>query len=74
MHVMVALFGCFFDLVFDKRTEILDLFACQAALFGPPFGVFDKPDLPEPLLFCDAVRGLNVLPVALHKVALVCIM
>eukprot|EP00957_Ditylum_brightwellii_P159573 12147159-Ditylum_brightwellii.AAC.1 len=39
MHVMVALFDHFFDLVFDKHVEILDLFACQAALFGPPFSI-----------------------------------
>eukprot|EP00957_Ditylum_brightwellii_P202041 15328326-Ditylum_brightwellii.AAC.1 len=46
----------------------------QAALFDPPFSIVDKPDLPEPLLFCDAVRGLNMLPVALHKVSLICAM
>eukprot|EP00957_Ditylum_brightwellii_P188710 14364859-Ditylum_brightwellii.AAC.1 len=74
VHVMVALFDYLFNLVFDKHIEILDLFACQAALFGPPFGILDKPDLPEPLLFCDTVHRLNVLPVALHKVALVCVM
>eukprot|EP00957_Ditylum_brightwellii_P124375 9479684-Ditylum_brightwellii.AAC.1 len=67
----VALFDCFFDLVFDKCTQIIDLFACQAALFGQTFGVLYKLDLPEPLLFCDVVRGLNVLPAALHKVALI---
>eukprot|EP00957_Ditylum_brightwellii_P044527 3377522-Ditylum_brightwellii.AAC.1 len=74
VHVTVALFDHFFDLVFDKRVEIIDLFACQATLFGPTFGVLDKPDLLEPLLFCDTVRGLNVLPATLHKVALVCVM
>eukprot|EP00957_Ditylum_brightwellii_P001039 82490-Ditylum_brightwellii.AAC.1 len=74
IHVAVALFDCLFDLVFDKRVEILDPFAYQAALFGPPFGILDKPDLQKPLLFRDAVHGLNVLPVRLHKVALVCVM
>eukprot|EP00957_Ditylum_brightwellii_P116700 8901603-Ditylum_brightwellii.AAC.1 len=72
--VAVTLFDCIFDLVFDKCIEILDLFACQAALFGPPFGVLDKLDMLEPLLFCDMVCGLNVLPAGLHKVALVCVM
>eukprot|EP00957_Ditylum_brightwellii_P015978 1203628-Ditylum_brightwellii.AAC.1 len=71
VHAVVTLFDCFFDLVFDEHVEILDLFACQAALFGLPFGVLDKPDLPEPLLFCDTVCGLNMLPAALHKVALI---
>eukprot|EP00957_Ditylum_brightwellii_P066502 5048878-Ditylum_brightwellii.AAC.1 len=74
VHVAVALFDHFFDLVFDKLVEILDLFACQVMLFGLPFGVLDKLDLPEPLLFRDAMHGLNVLPVALHKVILVCAM
>eukprot|EP00957_Ditylum_brightwellii_P113268 8636815-Ditylum_brightwellii.AAC.1 len=74
VHVTVALFDHLFDLVFDKCVEILDLFACQAAPFGLPFGILYKPDLPEPLLFRDMVRGLNMLPVALHKVALICAM
>eukprot|EP00957_Ditylum_brightwellii_P186917 14234062-Ditylum_brightwellii.AAC.1 len=74
LHVAVALFDCFFDLVFDEHIEILDLFACQATLFGPPFSVLDKPNLLEPLPFCDMVCGLNVLPAALHKVALVHVM
>eukprot|EP00957_Ditylum_brightwellii_P143177 10909253-Ditylum_brightwellii.AAC.1 len=72
MHVVVELFDHFFDLIFDECIEIIDLFTCQAALFGLPFGIFNKPDLPMPLLFHDAVRGLNVLPAALNKVALVC--
>eukprot|EP00957_Ditylum_brightwellii_P104824 7989661-Ditylum_brightwellii.AAC.1 len=72
VHVMVVLFGCLFDLVFDKCVEILDFFACQDVPFGLPFGVLNKPDLLEPLLCCDTVRGLNALPAALHKVALVC--
>eukprot|EP00957_Ditylum_brightwellii_P193726 14752268-Ditylum_brightwellii.AAC.1 len=46
----------------------------QALLFGPLFGVLDKLDLLEPLLFRDIVRGLNVLPAALHKFALVYVM
>eukprot|EP00957_Ditylum_brightwellii_P092370 7032926-Ditylum_brightwellii.AAC.1 len=70
VHVAVVLSDCFFDLVFDKHVEILDLFACQATIFGLPFGILDKPDLPEPLLFHAVVHGLNVLPAALHKVAL----
>eukprot|EP00957_Ditylum_brightwellii_P201146 15324258-Ditylum_brightwellii.AAC.1 len=37
VHVAVALFDPFFNLVFDKPVEILDLFSCQAAPFGPPF-------------------------------------
>eukprot|EP00957_Ditylum_brightwellii_P211404 15366135-Ditylum_brightwellii.AAC.2 len=74
VHVMVVLFDCFFNLVFDKCVEILDLFACQAAPFGPPFGVLSKPDLPEPLLFRNTMCGLIMLPAALHKVALVCAM
>eukprot|EP00957_Ditylum_brightwellii_P114628 8741841-Ditylum_brightwellii.AAC.1 len=53
VHVAVALFDGLFDLVFDKRVEVLDLFACQAAPFGLSFGVLNKPDLLEPLLFCD---------------------
>eukprot|EP00957_Ditylum_brightwellii_P061702 4682283-Ditylum_brightwellii.AAC.1 len=71
MHVVAALFDHFFDLVFDEHVEILDLFACQVAPFGLPFGILNKLDLPEPLLFHNMVHGLNVLPVALHKVALV---
>eukprot|EP00957_Ditylum_brightwellii_P145389 11071533-Ditylum_brightwellii.AAC.1 len=74
VHITVALFDHLFDLVFDEHVEILDLFACYAALFGPPFGVLDKPDLQEPLLFCDTVRGLSMLPAGLHKVALVRVM
>eukprot|EP00957_Ditylum_brightwellii_P147967 11266688-Ditylum_brightwellii.AAC.1 len=71
MHVAVMLFDRLFNLVFDKRVEILVLFACQVVPFGLPFGVLNKTDLPEPLLFHNMVRGLNVLPVGLHKVALV---
>eukprot|EP00957_Ditylum_brightwellii_P114876 8760598-Ditylum_brightwellii.AAC.1 len=75
MHAAVTLFDCFFDrffdLVFDERVEILDLFACRAMLFGPPFGVLNKPDLPEPLLFRNTVCGLHMLPAALHKDTLV---
>eukprot|EP00957_Ditylum_brightwellii_P028850 2179948-Ditylum_brightwellii.AAC.1 len=74
MHVGVALFDHLIDIVFNECIEILDLFACQAAVFGAPFGVLDKPDQPEPLLFRDIVHGLNVLPVALHKVALIQVM
>eukprot|EP00957_Ditylum_brightwellii_P046749 3548153-Ditylum_brightwellii.AAC.1 len=74
MHDTAALFDRLFDLVFDKRIEILDLFACQAVPFGPPFGILNKPDLPEPLLLCNTVRGLNVLPAGLYNVALVCVM
>eukprot|EP00957_Ditylum_brightwellii_P060902 4622622-Ditylum_brightwellii.AAC.1 len=70
----IVLFDRFFDLIFDKHVDILDLFACQAVLFGLPFGVLYKPDLPEPLLFRDMVHGLNVLPAALHKVALIPVM
>eukprot|EP00957_Ditylum_brightwellii_P177519 13520671-Ditylum_brightwellii.AAC.1 len=79
VHVAVALidlvfdlaFDLFFDLFFEEHIEILDLFACQAAPFGMPFGVLGKPDLSEPLLFRDMVHGLNMLPAALHKVALI---
>eukprot|EP00957_Ditylum_brightwellii_P161317 12282793-Ditylum_brightwellii.AAC.1 len=68
VHAAVALFDCFFDLVLDRQVEILDLFACQAMLFGLPFNVLYKLDLLELLLFYVAVCGLNVLPAALHKV------
>eukprot|EP00957_Ditylum_brightwellii_P034872 2642683-Ditylum_brightwellii.AAC.1 len=71
VHVAVVLFDSFFDLVFDECVEILDLFAYQAMLFGLPFGIFNKPNLPEPLLFCNTVCGLHMLPTALHKVTLV---
>eukprot|EP00957_Ditylum_brightwellii_P074508 5661259-Ditylum_brightwellii.AAC.1 len=71
---MVTLFDFLIDLVFDKCAEILDLFVYYATLFGPPFGILDKPDLPEPLLFRDMLCGLNVLPAGLHKVALVHVM
>eukprot|EP00957_Ditylum_brightwellii_P037048 2804993-Ditylum_brightwellii.AAC.1 len=71
---MVTLFDHLIDLVFDEYVEILDFFGTYAALFGLPFGVLDKPDLLEPLLFRDIVLGLNVLPAGLHKVALVCVM
>eukprot|EP00957_Ditylum_brightwellii_P025878 1957962-Ditylum_brightwellii.AAC.1 len=70
VHVIVAVFHPFFDLVSDKCVEILDLFACHAALFGPPFGVLDKLDLPEPLLFCDVAHGLNLLLWACTKLHL----
>eukprot|EP00957_Ditylum_brightwellii_P166710 12690693-Ditylum_brightwellii.AAC.1 len=46
VHVAIMLFDCLFDLVFDKCVEILYLFACHAMLFGLPFGILDKPDLP----------------------------
>eukprot|EP00957_Ditylum_brightwellii_P076849 5840922-Ditylum_brightwellii.AAC.1 len=74
VHVAVALFDFFFDLVFDKRIEILDLFACYATLFGLRFGALNKLDLPEHLLFHDMVCGLNMCPAALHKVALIHVM
>eukprot|EP00957_Ditylum_brightwellii_P125881 9595895-Ditylum_brightwellii.AAC.1 len=74
MHVVVALFDRLFNLVFDKCVEILDLFACQAAPFSPSFGVLNKLDLPEPLLFHDMVCRLNVLPEGLCKVILVRVM
>eukprot|EP00957_Ditylum_brightwellii_P069497 5277408-Ditylum_brightwellii.AAC.1 len=67
VHVAVALFDCLFNLVFDERIEVLDLFACQAAPFGSPFGILNKPDLPEPLMFRNTACGLNVLPAGLHK-------
>eukprot|EP00957_Ditylum_brightwellii_P177505 13519497-Ditylum_brightwellii.AAC.1 len=70
----VALFDQLFDLFFDNFIEILDLFACYAAFFGPPFSILDKLNLLEPLLIHDIVCGLNVLPAGLHKVAPLCVM
>eukprot|EP00957_Ditylum_brightwellii_P036804 2787374-Ditylum_brightwellii.AAC.1 len=70
MHVAVAYFDCLVNLVLDERVQILDLLACQAASLGAPFGVFNESDLPEPLLFRDTVRWLNVFLARFSKVAL----
>ena len=74
MHVAVALFDRLVDFVFDKHVQVLDLFACHVASLCVPFGVFNKPDLLEPLLFRNTVRGLNVFPARISKVALVGVM
>eukprot|EP00957_Ditylum_brightwellii_P087103 6629470-Ditylum_brightwellii.AAC.1 len=74
VHVTVALLDCLFDLVLDKRVQVFDLSACQVAFLGTPFGALHEPDLPEPLLLCNTVRGLNVLFTRFSKVALGCVM
>eukprot|EP00957_Ditylum_brightwellii_P005657 431564-Ditylum_brightwellii.AAC.1 len=56
VHVAVALFDHLVDLVLDERVQVLDLLAGQAASLSVPFGVFNGPDLLEPLLFRDTVR------------------
>ena len=64
----------FFDLVLDRRVQVLDLSACYAAFLGLPFGVLHKPNLLEPLFLCKMVRWLNVLLARFSKVALGCVM
>eukprot|EP00957_Ditylum_brightwellii_P138630 10566941-Ditylum_brightwellii.AAC.1 len=68
--VAVAILDHLIALVFDKRVQVLDLSACQAAFLGVPLSVFYNTDLPEPLLLCNTVRWLNVLLARLNKVAL----
>eukprot|EP00957_Ditylum_brightwellii_P031770 2409197-Ditylum_brightwellii.AAC.1 len=70
MHVVVALLDCLVNLVLEKCIEILDLFGAYAVLLGAPFGILNKADLPEPLLFCDTVSGLNMLLASIIVVAL----
>eukprot|EP00957_Ditylum_brightwellii_P180193 13725822-Ditylum_brightwellii.AAC.1 len=73
MHVVIALLHCHINLVLDKRIEIFDLFGAQAMLLDMPLSIINKVDLPEPLLFCDMMSGLNILPVSLIIVALFCV-
>eukprot|EP00957_Ditylum_brightwellii_P161379 12287804-Ditylum_brightwellii.AAC.1 len=62
-------------LIAQGDRQVLEIAHCMhAALFGLPFGILDKPDLLKPLLFCNTVHGMNVLPVALHNAALVHVM
>eukprot|EP00957_Ditylum_brightwellii_P106742 8143616-Ditylum_brightwellii.AAC.1 len=70
VHVTVALLDYLIDLVLDKHVQVFDLSACQAAFLGVPFGVFNKLNLPEPLLFCNMVRWLNVFLARFSEVAL----
>eukprot|EP00957_Ditylum_brightwellii_P185489 14122981-Ditylum_brightwellii.AAC.1 len=74
MYVVIALLDCAVDLVFDKCIEILDLFGALAVLLGGPFGILNKTDLPESLLFHDMASGLNVLLASLIAVALLYVM
>eukprot|EP00957_Ditylum_brightwellii_P142731 10875880-Ditylum_brightwellii.AAC.1 len=74
MHVAVVLLDCLINLVFHDDVQVLDLSACQAAFLGAPLGVFNKPDLLEPLLFRNMVRWLNVLLARFNEVTLGCVM
>eukprot|EP00957_Ditylum_brightwellii_P070628 5366392-Ditylum_brightwellii.AAC.1 len=71
---MVAFLGRLFNLVLDKRVQVLDLSACQAVFLGTPLGIFHKLDLLEPLLLRNVVHRLNVLLARFSKVALGCVM
>eukprot|EP00957_Ditylum_brightwellii_P003168 241418-Ditylum_brightwellii.AAC.1 len=70
MHVAVVLLDCLIDLVLDEHIQVLDLSACQAVFLGSPFGVFNKLDMPEPLLLRNRVRRLNVLLAKFSEVSL----